>query len=699
MAKNNDALLKEIRERYEYHCNYWRDIWEEGRKDVKSLSGDPWEPEERALRQPRNGPKRPTLSLDELHQYTNQIVNDIRINKRAIRITPEGEGADEEHGERRQNRIRQIEYKSNAQTIYTMAYQGAVERSYGYAGVLKRYLDDEGFDQELILRGFPNPDAVSLDPDCKQADCSDMRDAFVIDRMPVKEFKRRFPKAEIKDFTGDHFSLASQWITEETVQVAEYWKIKSTYRKRLLVRDPQSGQEIQIWQDELPKGIPIEVLREREVEQPQVIQYITNGVEILDEIPWEGKWIPIVPVFGKEMYVSNGSGSKRMLFSAVRLARDPFMLYCYYRSCQAEFAGMIPKVPAVGYKGQFEGVEDEWNTAHKVPRGYLEAHGLTGPTGQTVLPLPTTKQWDATPLSMMDQVAESARRAIQAAMGQTPLPTAAQRQNQKSGIALERIESSQTKGSYHFVDNFDRFLAQMGRILDDMLTKIEDTPRDVGLRKPDDSYEVIRLHEQTPGKNGGGPEQPKTYGNGRYTVTVSTGPSHESQRSEAGEFVGSIAENQQLFPMAIQGNAVAAKVVALAIKLKKLGPLGDQMAEAIDPQQKGEQQAIPPQVQQQMKQMQEQTQQLQQENGQLQAEKQSRELEWDTKERIAALQAQVDVIKIRADATKALAALESKEAVELLSADLQRTDLMIAQMMQPGPAIQPQDQPPEQPRQ
>lgn len=65
----------------------------------------------------------------------------------------------------------------------------------------------------------------------------------------------------------------------------------------------------------------------------------------------------------------------------------------------------------------------------------IQVDALTDPTGQNILPPPERQQF--TPNFQEYEVAkDSCRRAIQAAMGISPLPTAAQRDNEKSGIAI-----------------------------------------------------------------------------------------------------------------------------------------------------------------------------------------------------------------------------------------------------------------------
>jgi hypothetical protein len=91
--------------------------------------------------------------------------------------------------------------------------------------------------------------------------------------------------------------------------------------------------------------------------------------------------------------------------------------------------------------------------------------------------------------------AEGARRAIQAAIGASPLPTQAQRHNEKSGVALKQMEDSAQKGSFHFIDHFDAALTRTGQILDELIPHYYDAARDVTVRKPDDQPAVMRIND------------------------------------------------------------------------------------------------------------------------------------------------------------------------------------------------------------
>ena len=63
-------------------------------------------------------------------------------------------------------------------------------------------------------------------------------------------------------------------------------------------------------------------------------------------------------------------------------------------------------------------------------------------------------------------------------------------------------------------------------------------------------------------------------------VTVSTGPSYASQREHVAEFLDTLIQNLPNLPIPPQA---AAKILALAIQMKEMGPKGDEIAEIISP--------------------------------------------------------------------------------------------------------------------
>ena len=434
--------------------------------------------------------------------------------------------------------------------------------------------------------------------------------------------------------------VAKDWIGEKDLQIAEYWKTHTTPRKLLLIRTKQDGKELllPVWESDLEGKKPAkdEIARERTVDVKKVVQYLTNGIEILDDVEWAGSRIPIISCFGKELWLDEGSGAKRHLLSMIRLARDPQMLFAYMCTQEAEEAGMTPKTPFIGAKGQFETARQTWELINKQPFSFVEYDVILEAGGQQAYPPPSRLPW--TPNFQAYEVAkDSIRRSIQAAMGITPLPTAAQRDSEKSGVALEKISTQESIGSFHFTDNFDRALQNLGWQVNELIGPIYDTQREVPIEKPDGTYDTLHtvgnashpMDEQGAYDVQGLPQEAQDEhlhtGKGNFDVTISTGPSYQSQREQASEFVDHLIANWQQLGIPAP---LAQKILALGIKLKDIGPIGDAIQELLDPP---DQNNLPPAAQAAIAQLQAQLQALQQENAALHMERAGKVLEMQNK--------------------------------------------------------------------
>ena len=144
------------------------------------------------------------------------------------------------------------------------------------------------------------------------------------------------------------------------------------------------------------------------------------------------------------------------------------------------------------------------------------------------------------------------------------------------------------RGSFHFSSAHDLMIERTGVIGEDLIDKVLDTARQVPVRKLDDSAAVVWINNPE--------EEDSVSTKGNYRVTVSTGPASDSQREEASEFVTAMVSNLAMVAQ-LAGPQVALQVLAKSIKLKQLGPIGDDIADLLAPQQVGEDgKPIPPEV-------------------------------------------------------------------------------------------------------
>jgi hypothetical protein len=640
-----DPTPKEIRDAYQDYRDAWREIRDEAAEDMRAISPEgPWSDEDRDA---RKGSGRPCIHLDQLNQFLAQVNGNVRKSKRSIKAIPKGNGANDQDAQKRSAAIMGIEERSQAQPIYLNAFQSMIERSYGFAVIRTEYVGD-GFDLEILIKPVMNPDTVLLSPYYKQPSGSDVLDGFFLDLMPKDKYKKKYKGARLTDF-GDqdlNDSTITDWIKDKYLQVAEYWKVHTQLRTKLLIRGKAGPTEI--WEDELQKGArgqggrflsprdTVEIIRERDVETPEVFQYMTNGLEILDKVPWDGTRIPIIPCFGLERWTTEGGKPKRQLLSMVRFARDPQMLLDYLASGECEEAGQIPKSPFVGYVGQFETDKEAWGEVTKVPHAYLQTDIVIDQPTQTVLPVPARPQW-APNFQVWEVAKDAAGRAVQAAMGITPLPDAAQRRNQKSGVALEKIDDMESLGSFQFVDRYENgFLHNMGWQINELITPVLDTQREMPISSPDGKRSTMQLvgntshpiDDTTGAYEVQGLDEGHLHtGKGEFDVTIDTGPSYQSEREEQDDFVDTLIQNIANLP---QPGTPAAKVFALGIRMRPtLGPVGQQIADVFDPPPPDPN--MPPQAQAAIQQLQQQLQQAIQENSALHLERAGKVLEQQTK--------------------------------------------------------------------
>jgi hypothetical protein len=628
----SDVTPKEIRERFVYHNDAWDEWRTQAEIDREYVDGNPWPKDEQAAREG----VRPCYVFNELKQYTNALVNGFRQNKRGIKVGPDEFGTDEKTAELEENHIRQIEYKSQAQVAYTTAGTNQVKGGYGFVEV-KRVFIPGTFEQEIRIVPIENVDSVSTDPDSVEPDNSDMMDAFQLASASHEDFKHDYPDAEIRNFSNDLLHEFPQWVNDKRVQLARYWRAKKS--NDTIVQLAQDGSPLTLEEGmrviRKPNfnqrktgivnigGIDYEIVDLRKEDKRTITKYITNGIEILDEIPWDGSYIPIIPFWGERIYLRR----KLVLKGLGRDARDPAMALNTSATTVVELTGQMPKAPLMAAEGQFEGHEAEVANANRVPLGFIYYKPVVDSgLGPIQVAAPQRAQFEPAVQSLMSQM-EIFRRAIQSSTGLSPLPTSAQRVNNKSGIALQEIQEATNLGSYAFTDNYERGITNVGKVVEDLLGPTIDTKRKIINRKPDDTHELVEVDENAFKL--------------RHDVTISTGPSSLNQAEKVKEFALQTISNNSIVPAAISGNKLAQQFLGASLKLLQLGPMGDPLIDALDPEQQGQQ--VPPELQQQMMQQTQalqalnaHAQQMEQENAELKQKLEFNQEELAQKERIAA---------------------------------------------------------------
>jgi hypothetical protein len=532
---DNDQLLATMRRRFTYASTQEHDIREQARMDLEFVAGDQWT---EAARTERDKYDKPCLTFNKLPTFVQQVCNAARQKKPSIKISPVDSKTDKDTATVLNGIVRHIEYSSDADVAYDTALEYAVTCGFGYYRILTEWCEDpEAWSQEIRISAIQDPFSVYLDPDSRKHDRSDMNWGFVIDRISRDEFRAQYGTENGRGWSLDNYVSGDEWIDGTSVQVAEYWWVEKKPRTVALIEapvmdpygmgtpaiDPNTGEAITeqstVDANEVPEGARI--VRKRTIEERKIRCIKTNGHEILEEKEWAGKWIPIVPVYGKEIFIQG----KRYLFSLVRFARDPQQLYNFYRTSEAETVSMGAKAPWIGYEGQFK--SESWKTANTRNWAYLEVSPIM--VNGAPAPLPQRNTFEP-PIQALSIGASQASEDIKGALGMFDAAIGAQ-SNETSGIAIQRRQAESDVSNFHFGDNQARAQRHAGRIIVDLIPKVMDTEQEIRIIGEDERERVVTVNAQYIDENG----KPREYilSSGKYDVTVKSGPSYSTQRQEA----------------------------------------------------------------------------------------------------------------------------------------------------------------------
>lgn len=482
--------------------------------------GQQW-PEQVRLDREREG--RPCLTINRLPSFIRQVVNDSRMNTPQIKVKPVDDNADPDTAEIYSGLIRNIEYVSQADIAYDTALESAVTCGMGYFRICTDYAGETEFAQDIFIKRVTNPLSVVFDAYSESLDGADWRHAFLVEWIHKDEFRRRFGKrADPASFSGSVVD-GLEFMHADMVRIAEFWEIVETPGKLLLLSDGSVLTEADYLKPHPALGMPVKdimdslgigVARTRKTTMRSVKQRIL-GADVLEEEDWAGKHIPIVPVFGDEIFVDG----RRYLKSLIRDAKDAQQMLNYWRTASTELVALAPKAPFIGPTGFAKTDAKKWNTANVKSWPYIEFDGA----------IPPQRQPFAGPPAGALQEALNASDDIKSILGIYDASLGA-RSNETSGRAIMARQREGDVSTFHFVDNLAKSIAHAGRILVDLIPKIYDTERIVRVIGYDGETENVGLKTQTTYK---GVERVFDLGVGKYDVAVDTGPSFTTQREEA----------------------------------------------------------------------------------------------------------------------------------------------------------------------
>jgi hypothetical protein len=672
-------------------------------EDLQFLAGDQWDSSVVAQRTQQG---RPALTINRLPLFVRSVTNEQRQSKPSVTISPVDSGGDQRTAEVLQGIVRCIERASNADAAYASGGQYAAITGLGYWDVAADYDDERSFDQSLVIRRVSNPFSVLMDPSAKEVAGDDARWVLITTDISKDEWKAIAPDeaAPMGDSWDADGNAPAEWVAKDGVRIHEYRWVEEVPDKLYNIR-------------ELPEQLPqlVEVLKAHGIDvsmgsvlESEVGAEFAGKLEALAGLPMRpttrrrsrfvkiaggqviergelaGRYLQLVRVVGSELEIDG----RKIYEGVIRHTKDPQKALNFYVSAQTEAIALTPKAPFMAAEGQIEGHEDEWRNLNTRAPSVVQYKPTT--VAGVAVPPPQRVMAEAN-IQAISQSIVATNQQFSDTSGIYPTQFGAPSPEQSGRAILARQNQGQTS-NFHFTDNFAMAIRYTGRILVDLIPKIYSGPRVLRILGEDGKQEMVPVNgQQGPFR---GEDTTIELDAGRYDVAVSMGPSYLSRRQEAA------AQMLELMRVVPQVSPAIMDLVVRSMDIPDGQQIADRLQKLLPPNIRPpdtEKQPPPAVLAQQLQQFSQMNQQLIQQVHSLAQIVETKSNELASKERIANINAQVELMKVKAQlhSTDANAALDR----ELAEAELRLKALGLTQPTQDAPSdAQPtQPQPPQPP--
>lgn len=608
-ARTDEDIIIECRDRFRLALAAETENRVEAMTDIRFANGEQWPID---IRRDRDIDGRPCLTINITDAMVRRVTNALRENRPRIKYHPVGNGADVQKAKVRTGLVRHIEECSNAEYAYDCALESAVKGGWGYIRVGSRYVNEDSFDQDLTIESVRNPFTVYLDPTSTMPDGSDANWCVVSEMIRREEYKARYGQIDSSGwmYMGDGDNQ-QDWATKEEIRIAEYWRIVPKMATLHLLSDGSTAFSDELAKPESLEAAGITTIRTRRVLRKTVEWHLISATKVLDSREWPGKYIPVIPVYGREVDLNGKVVRKGM----VRDLRDIARMYNYSMTAKTEVYALMPKAPWLIAEGQMEGHEAAWRDANRKPIVALPYKPVVGPNGE-ILP-PPERQPPPQPNAGFAEWGESTKSDFLAVAGMVGDPGQDAQGEVVSGVAIKRRQGMTDVAHFDYADNLTRSLKHLGNIISDLIPHFYDVSRMQRIIGEDGVPETTQINEKVLDPMTKAVIEVKNdMTGGMYDTVVDTGPGYQTKREESAEAMMQLL----VTPLGEAVSGVAGDVIVRSLDFPEADTIADRLATMIPAANIDKNSDIPPKAQMMIKTLQGQLQQQQQQMLALQLE-------------------------------------------------------------------------------
>ena len=429
--------------------------------------------------------------------------------------------------------IRHIESKSNAKDAYDIAQFLLVNTGFG-AWQVDHQFEDEGFDQELIIKPINSPlTSVWWDNNARSPNKEDAQWAFIARGYTEESYKSLWPDDPVVSFGNTNLlnsAFNTNWFKNNLIQVAEYYVREPVKRTLLRMSD---GRDV--WLDKVTDVLDemaangVAQIKTRVVETTKVVKYVMNGSKILiGPHPTPFKTIPLIAVYGENHYEEDNHFFRGM----VRMGKDSQRVLNWITSLMVETNAKTPQDPIWVTDKQIEGREDEYGRMavdNEPFMVYTPDERAPGPPQRTGSP--AFNQSGAA-------IAQNAATDIQITT-QRPLADIPANVGQEILLATKKAVDS---GVQVFQSAMARGIQATAQIIVDAAPTMYDQQRQIRILNADGTTKFVAINETITDRQTGKDVIVNDLSQGSYDVVSSSGPAFETSRTAAANAMAALIQ-------------------------------------------------------------------------------------------------------------------------------------------------------------
>jgi hypothetical protein len=556
--KGDLTILTEAAERFQA-CKDWQGVQDERiREDIKFANGDArntWQ-WDKSIYDSRTGEESnlPCLTINNTRVHNDIIINSLSKNGYGIKVRPIGGKASYKSAEVMQSLIRRIEYISKATAAYRKVREQQVDGGIGYILIETAYISERSHDQDIFLKASRDPTGVYLDPWIRETDGSDANFGFVFEKIPRKEFNRKYKKWADKVGSAPIDSGVFQsWITDKEIMVAKYYR-KEGSEDTLVSWTDREGNNFDKLESEIREESGDEICdalladiengeidgRTRSVTNNKVKWFLIAGDKIIQRGDWAGKYIPICRCVGRELVIDNTldlKGHTRALIDGNRMLNYGSSVAVQVVAFQTKSQWLAPARAIEGQEGWKDGNINDLAVA---TYNDIDDEAQSPELAKIA---PPQRIEPPQPAAGWIKVAEDAERHMMMASGQFQAQMGENdTQSAASGKAINERKEQGDTATYHFVEHNSDMLRFIGVQLLDLIPKIYDTKRALQIEDEDGERRWISIvpdqaealqHLQHEKEDQEAVQLAFNPSIGEYECISDPGPDYATQRQEA----------------------------------------------------------------------------------------------------------------------------------------------------------------------